>query len=369
MQWARLDRSASCARPSLQYNEGLAQEAERSSLAPCTYSSTSYANYLTSSSAISSKELEKMRGVSLVGDAISRKNSFTPPRTITLDNKFEGVVNIQLWTGFAMLIVNSAGKRRVAVGPCNVKLEYDEVPQAFELSTGKPKTTDNLLRTVYLKVQHNQVSDIIRVTTKDMVDVDIKVSYRVDFQPEKQDKWFQVDNYVKFLCDHARSLLKNIAKQASIAEFYNNAINIVRDTILGAATAETKRPGRVFDENGMVIYDVEVLDVKIANPEIASLLQSAQHKAVSDAILLTNKEREFTLTTRVEKIAQELLKIRDETCERQHLFNLDSIDRELEQSTKRANIEIELKAQKVTAQLDEIDAVNNAQKTQQSALD
>ena len=39
---------------------------------------------------------------------------------------------------------------------------YDETLALLELSTGKPKTTDQLLGTVYLRVDNNLVSDIVR---------------------------------------------------------------------------------------------------------------------------------------------------------------------------------------------------------------
>ena len=111
-------------------------------------------------------------------------------------------------------------------------LEYDEMLQGVELSTGTPKTDDRTLRTVYLRVLNNKVSDVIRAETKDFCDIDISLSYRVNFVGEK-DKWFNVENYVKFLTDHLRSVLRNSLKQYTVSDFYANGISIVRDLILG----------------------------------------------------------------------------------------------------------------------------------------
>ena len=75
------------------------------------------------------------------------------------------------------------------------------------MSTGRPKTTDKLIKTVYLRHENNKVSDLINVETKDFVRATVKVSYCVDFDKADMDKWFAVDNYVKYLCDRVRSLL------------------------------------------------------------------------------------------------------------------------------------------------------------------
>ena len=112
---------------------------------------------------------------------ISRGVSYTKPRTICLDTKYDGAVGISVWTGYAVNVVSKSGKREVLCGPTTRLLDYDESLEVLELSTGKPKTTDYLLKTVYLRTENNKISDVINVQTKDFVDVQIKVSYCVDF--------------------------------------------------------------------------------------------------------------------------------------------------------------------------------------------
>lgn len=162
----------------------------------------------------------------------SRGTTYYDPRTLTFDNKFKGVVTVDVWTGYAVNIVKKDGNRKVVTGPCTCLLDYDESLEVMEMSTGKPKTTDNLIKTVYLRVNNNKISDIIKVETRDGVTVSIKVSYCVDFLEEYKDKWFLVENYVKFLCDNIRSIVKREVKQYGIQEFYQNASEIVRDIIL-----------------------------------------------------------------------------------------------------------------------------------------
>jgi hypothetical protein len=74
-------------------------------------------------------------------------------------------------------------------------------------------------------------------------------------------RWLRVENYVKFLTDHMRSVLRHAIKGHGVEHFYASAIGIVRDTVLGKTDDKNKRPGRLFEENGMRVYDVEVLNV------------------------------------------------------------------------------------------------------------
>jgi major vault protein len=98
-----------------------------------------------------------------VGDEFTRHQQFTSPRTITLDTKYEGAVSINAWTGYAFQVVSKTGKRKVVVGPKAYLMEYDESLETMELSMGTPKTENKLFETVYLRVLHNKVSDIVRV--------------------------------------------------------------------------------------------------------------------------------------------------------------------------------------------------------------
>lgn len=247
---------------------------------------------------------------------ISRGVSYTKPRTITLDTKYDGVVAVNVWTGYAINVVSKTGKREVVVGPTTRLLDYDETLESMELSTGKPKTTDNLLATAYLRVENNKVSDLINVQTKDFVDAEIKVSYCVNFLEEYRDKWFSVDNYVKFLTDRMRSMLKKEVKKYTVQEFYEKSTDIVRDLILNINrnaeacedAAPKKHTGRVFTENGMNVVDVEVLSIRV-DRRIASLIESHQTEMIEKTLELTDAEARMKVVealAEVEKRESEL---------------------------------------------------------------
>ena len=57
-----------------------------------------------------------------------------------------------------------------------------------------------------------------------------------------------------------------------IEDFDTNPIGMIRDSILGVCGEDKERPGRAFKENGMRIYDLEVLNVTIGDKRIADLL-------------------------------------------------------------------------------------------------
>jgi len=250
----------------------------------------------------------------LVADDFMRSQRFTPPRSITLDTAYDGAVTINVWTGYAIMVVSKTGDRRVVVGPRSVFLQFDETLEPMELSTGTPKSDHYLLKTAYLRVLNNKVSDQIEAETRDLCKVSISLSYRVNFEGPPE-LWFNVENYVKFLTDHLRSVLRGRLKQMGVEDFYSRAIEVVRDAVLGPPQ---DRKGRNFPENGMRVYDVDVLDVQLGDGAIAGMLTEAQHQAVRQAIVLAEQQRNLEATQRGEEIRQQIDALKFETT-RKHL--------------------------------------------------
>jgi len=270
------------------------------------------------------------------GDEVERKNKFTPPRSITLDTKYDGAVSVNVWTGYAVKIIDKTGRQRVEVGPKAILLEYDEKLEVMELSTGKPKRTDRMLKTAYLRINNNTISDVITVETKDLCEVDVKVSYKVNFEGEP-DKWFEVENYVKYLTDRMRSIIRNNVKRIGIQTFNDNYIEEIRNIVLGskpeaAEGKERKQRCRKFTENGMVIYDVDVLDISMTNSDIGNSILETQHKNIEKTLLLNRKRKELEISKETEKIDREILEI-EASIEKKRIeikVELDSINCENE---------------------------------------
>lgn len=270
---------------------------------------------------------------SLPGDAFDRKNKFTAPRTIVLNTKYDGAVTTELWTGYAMLLVRKSGDRRVVQGPGTFMLEYDESPQVINLSSGNPKTTDTLIRTVFLQTTANKVSDTVMVETRDFVKLNVKLSYRVNFEGEPL-KWFNIDNYVKFLTDHMRSKVRNAVKKMGIEDFYANSTDVLRDVVLGRATEtgkqKTGRPGTLFDENGMRIYDVEVLDVAMLNADVEKMLMVSQRDTIQNTILLASERRRLDFVKETEELKRQTDLAKAETARSAIEIQIENAKRKLD---------------------------------------
>lgn len=281
------------------------------------------------------------------GDDFSRKTKFTPPRTITLDTKYDGAVAIAVWTGYAILVVSKTGERQVVVGPGTHQLGYDESLEPMLLSTGTPKTDSKPLKTVYLRVLHNKVSDLVKVETADFCEVLVELSYRVNFEGNPA-LWFNVENYVKFLTENMRSILRNAIKQLGIEAFYADSIRIIRDTLLGLAE-EGKRPGRRFEENGMVIYDVEVLNVTISDTEIEKMLVQAQRKVFEQTLAISSERRHLNFVRENEEIKRQISRAQSETRQEDFKLQIQELVTDLELRLSRLNTEVQAEQSKLEA--------------------
>ena len=169
---------------------------------------------------------------------------------------------------------------------------------------------------------------------------------------------------MKFLTEHLRSLLRAAIKQHVVQDFHPRAVPVIRDVVLGAQGEDGKRPGRLFLENGMRVYDLEVLGVSIGDAAIEQLLVKAQHSAVEQTLLLGGERRRLDLTREREAIEQEIQRIQAVTararCENDRLALEDTHALEL----ARIRGEATARTERLAAQTREqaaLDAVNEAE--------
>jgi major vault protein len=336
-------------------------------------------------------------GTEGAGKTIGRGTRYTEPRTLTLNTKYDGVPRIEVWPGYAVLVVGSeSNERKVIEGPNVILLEYDEKLGYVTLSTNKPKSTDVLHITPYLCVQNNQVGDIIAFESADHVKGSVKISMRVTFEGESQDdklKWFSTENYVKFLCDHVRSIIGGMAKRNSVADIKGNYIDLVRDAILGrkgsAAPSpsrpsgasspdadrmenegggqqstplgedrRTTRAGLFFPDNGMRVIEVEVLELDLADASISQMLNEAELEVVRSNIRIQQAEKDLEATTRLQTIAQKKLDAEHAT---------DTKKLELQEQTIGEQLKVTLA--QVAAELDKLEEDGKKQAAQDAIED
>jgi major vault protein len=291
----------------LAYNRALRRGAAAAPVAPLKKEGAPAPAFAPSAAAPPATKDAQRDGI----DAFAR--TFSPPRTLTLDVRYDGAVSVDVWSGYAVQVVDRKGGRRVVRGPATVLLAWDETLEALSLSTGTPKSSERLLRTAFLQVSGNQVTDRVEVASSDLVRAELLLKYRVSFEGAAGDeRWFLVDNYVKLLCDHAGSLIKAAARQTPIRKLRAEVAEIVRDRVLGKKGADA-RPGLAFEENGMRVTDVEVLALDIVDDAVNDLLEAAQRAAIKSAVMVAEKESAFLDRQRIEEIDRQLARADHDT--------------------------------------------------------
>ena len=206
---------------------------------------------------------------------ISRGVSYTKPRTITLDTKYEGVVSVDVWTGYAICVVSKTGERNVVVGPATRLLNYDETLQSIVTPEGE---------TAFLKLRDNKIFDIIAAQTKDYVNVQIKLTYSSKFTGDKN-KWFEINNYVDFIKDYMRNAIKLAVKNYGIQEFYADSTNIIRNVVLKNDEKEKK----ISFANNVVVNDVEITNIAVERT-VADLMEKHQTEIIAKNLELADAD-------------------------------------------------------------------------------
>jgi hypothetical protein len=201
-------------------------------------------------------------------------------------------LSIRIPNNMAVMATSASGQR-VIEGPCVELLEYEEKLAYLELSTGTPKHDKKPLKTCFLRTMGNRVSDVIRVQTSDFVDIDVKVTYQIQFQKEFKDRWFNHPNYIQTLVEHLRSLVRNACRGVSLGDLWVQIPDLVRNTILGARDEQGNRPGRLFEDNGMLVTEVEVLNSNLLDPTLAKQFTDVQRLMVS--LQIGDKEAQANL--------------------------------------------------------------------------
>jgi major vault protein len=150
------------------------------------------------------------------------------------------------------------------------------------------------------------------------------------------DKWFAVDNYVKYMTDRVRSLLKRAAKNYTIYDFYQTYSDIVRRVALDldVETAEREHAGHMFfPENGMFIHDVEVLSIDIQR-DISELLFEKQEEMIRKTLELADAKREIEIAEALSEAEKK----------KQEVRTLELLNK-MELQKKEAETELALRAQ------------------------
>lgn len=284
------------------------------------------------------------------GDVSERPHTYAKPRQITLETKYDGAIRVAVEPGYAVLLLRSNGDRHVVNGGEVALLEWDEVPRVLAMSTGTPKSGKSRRRDVYLRTT-TKISDQVEVETNDFCKLALKVSYRVRFEGDPK-KWFDIEDPVGFLADNLRSRIHHAVGKYSIRDFYTNATSILRDIVLGEAPKEGgRRAGLTFDENGMHIYDVDVLGLTVSNSDVSNLLVEAQRMAFRHSLQIENGRRELEYTTAITEVNTAKQKLEADAATTRTEFSKQKLEAELLAALAQIATDVEKTSKKNAALL------------------
>ena len=330
------------------YNSGLTEQAvERMAKKGLTGSAVTDAL----NSVYSTANQESALAIFEANANISRGVSYTKPRTITLDTKYEGVVAVDVWTGYAINVVSKSGDREVVIGPATRLFDYDETVEAITVTHGDKEEV-----TAFLKTENNKVSDIINAQTADFVDVQIKLSYYVDFLEDYKDSWFTVNNYAKYLCDNMRSLIKREIRTYNIKDFYADSTEIIRNIVLdiNTETEATDKPfGRLFRTNGMLVNDVDIIGIGVEK-DIAMILEKHQNELIQKSVELADAAARMEVVTALADVKKREAELNNETA-------LYALELEQKRTEEEMHNEEMIRVKKREAKAAEVQAQNDLQ--------
>ena len=124
-----------------------------------------------------------------------------------------------------------------------------------------------------------------------------------------------------------RSLVKREIKKYNIQDFYTDSTEIIRNLILDVDNPEKKFDnGRFFEKNGMVISDVDILEVFVEE-KVAKILDKHQLELIQKGIELADATAHLEVVTALNETRKKEAELTNKT----NLYKL-----ELEKSEKDA---------------------------------
>ncbi|MBI4434987.1 hypothetical protein HY635_04230 [Candidatus Uhrbacteria bacterium] len=162
---------------------------------------------------------------------------------------------------------------RVEFGPQTIFLEPHEHPRVLYISGGVP-VRPNVLRLAKLKLGPDFIRDKLTVRTKDNATLVLDVNYRWRFEvdrakPEEARKLFALKDFVGFVAQTLSSEIREEAAKHDFEAFHAKAAELVKQAVFGAAGK------RVFDENLLIVFGVDVEAITPEDPEIKQKLADA----------------------------------------------------------------------------------------------
>lgn len=180
-------------------------------------------------------------------------------------------ISVDIPNNEAVLITSPHGRRSV-IGPCTELLEYEEQLTPIKL-TGPG--ADAAFTTCFLPIKGNRFTDLFDVESSDGVEFHLRLSIAGHFEGEPE-SWFQVEDPFELLIDAIRARVRGAAREQPATELFTDLPALVRDTLFEEEGGDLR-----FEETGMVVETVDVLDHGIKDPALAEIFTKLQSEAIA----------------------------------------------------------------------------------------
>ncbi len=159
---------------------------------------------------------------------------------------------------------------RVEFGPKTVFLGPHERPRVLHISGGVP-VRPNVLRLAKLSLGPDFIRDQLRVRTADNATLTIDVTYRWRFvvNAAAPEKLFALKDFVGFIAQTLSAEIREEAARHTFESLHSGAASLVKVALFGA------RPSRVFAENGLEVFGIDVEGISPDDKEIQKHLAEA----------------------------------------------------------------------------------------------
>lgn len=237
-----------------------------------------------------------------------------------------------------VIYLYDGGNVRVEQGPQTVFFEPHERPKVLHISGGMPVKT-KALRIARLNLGPDFIRDMVKVRTRDNATLQLDVTYRWRFLlvENEYEKLFALKDFVGFVSRTLSAEIRAEAARHNFEAFHAEAGVLITQAIMGDNVAS----GRVFTENNLVIFGIDVEGILPEDDKIKEELSTA---------ILTNVEI-YTQSVREQAdLARERDLIEGQTQNERQRQAL--IDQEIENERKRqiAKAQIEAEAELIRAE-------------------
>jgi hypothetical protein len=265
------------------------------------------------------------------------------------DPAFVPCIKVPQGTAAKIQGFDSQGKttQEVIEGFDIVFLAWDQQLAVLKVSAsdfGEPKTHRGSKDICFLWTQGNVINDTAaNLRSRDDCKFSLSYALTVDFQENKQDDWFAVDDYVGLVCEEVRSILRGIFLRGAIHEISTDYVDVARDAILGIKKEnEEDRPGRDFKRCGAKVVEVNVISFNLDDDKLAGRLNQVQQASLEES--LQTKQAKV-------KLEGALARLDITAKERSAKANDDEEERKLRLETTQAKAELDKKILDIDAEL------------------